>query len=341
MTRVSLVSRARAEVVDEVADVLEADRDAQHAVGDADRGARLGRQPAVRRRRRVGDERLRVAEVVGDVDDLQRVHQRERLVLASVELEGDDGARRRASGAWRARAAGATPGTGSTTRVTRGCDSRNLATSRALSAIRSTRSDMRLEALDQHPRVERRHRRARVAHEVLHRAVDELLRPEHGAAEGAALAVDVLGRGVDDDVGAELERLGEDRRAEDVVDDDLRAGGVGEVASRRAMSTSSCIGLLGVSKKTAVVGSESASRHWSRSAPSTKTVSTPQRGRISSRMTKHEPKRARDETTRSPWPSSAASATKTADMPEPVAKHASAPSIWRSRSSNIATVGLP
>ncbi len=108
-----------------------------------------------------------------------------------------------------------------------------------------------------------------------------------------------------------------------------------------AMSTSSCIGLLGVSKKTAVVGSESASRHWSRSAPSTKTVSTPQRGRISSRMTKHEPKRARDDTTRSPWPSSAASATKTADMPDPVAKQASAPSIWRSRSSNIATVGLP
>ena len=108
------------------------------------------------------------------------------------------------------------------------------------------------------------------------------------------------------------------------------------------MSTSSCIGLLGVSKNTAVVGSDSASRHWSRSGPSTNTVSTPQRGRISSRMTKHEPNSPRElTTTRSPWPSRAASATKTADMPEAVAKQASAPSSSRIRSSNIATVGLP
>ena len=61
------------------------------------------------------------------------------------------------------------------------------------------------------------------------------------------------------------------------------------------MSTSSCMGLLGVSKKTACVGTDSASRHWSRSGPSTNTVSTPQRGRISSRMTKHEPNSPREE----------------------------------------------
>ena len=58
-------------------------------------------------------------------------------------------------------------------------------------------------------------------------------------------------------------------------------------------------------------------------------------------MTKHEPNRPRALTTRSPWPSSAASATKTAAMPEAVAKQASAPSSSRIRSSNIATVGLP
>ena len=108
-----------------------------------------------------------------------------------------------------------------------------------------------------------------------------------------------------------------------------------------AMSTSSCIGLLGVSKKTAVVGTDSASRHWSRSAPSTKTVSTPQRGRISSRMTKHDPNSARDDTTRSPAPHSAAIAVKTAAIPDAVAKHASAPSSSRIRSSKVVTVGLP
>ena len=58
-------------------------------------------------------------------------------------------------------------------------------------------------------------------------------------------------------------------------------------------------------------------------------------------MTKQEPKSPREDTTRSPCPSRAASATKTAAIPEAVAKHASAPSSRRSRSSNIATVGLP
>ncbi len=107
------------------------------------------------------------------------------------------------------------------------------------------------------------------------------------------------------------------------------------------MSTSSIIGLLGVSKKTAVVGTDSASRHWSRSAPSTKTVSTPHRGKISSRMTKHDPNSARDATTRSPAPHRAAIAVNTAAIPEAVAKHASAPSSWRIRSSKVETVGLP
>ena len=58
-------------------------------------------------------------------------------------------------------------------------------------------------------------------------------------------------------------------------------------------------------------------------------------------MTKHEPNRLRADTTRSPWPSSAASAVKTAAMPVAVAKQAGAPSISRSRSSNVVTVGLP
>ena len=108
-----------------------------------------------------------------------------------------------------------------------------------------------------------------------------------------------------------------------------------------SMSTSSCIGLLGVSKNTAAVGTDRAARHCSRSAPSTNTVSTPHRGRISSRMTKHDPNSARDDTTRSPAPHSAAIAVNTAAIPDAVAKHASAPSSRRIRSSKVVTVGLP
>ena len=62
---------------------------------------------------------------------------------------------------------------------------------------------------------------------------------------------------------------------------------------------------------------------------------------MSSQITKHEPNSARDATSREPSPHRAASATNTADMPDDVAKQSSAPSIWRSRSSNIFTVGLP
>ena len=59
-------------------------------------------------------------------------------------------------------------------------------------------------------------------------------------------------------------------------------------------------------------------------------------------MTKHEPNRpAGDDDPVALRRSSAASATNTAAMPEAVAKQASAPSSRRSRSSNIATVGLP
>ena len=52
------------------------------------------------------------------------------------------------------------------------------------------------------------------------------------AAQGAALAVDVLGGGVHDDVGAEFERPLQHRRGEGVVEHDLGAGLVREVAHR-------------------------------------------------------------------------------------------------------------
>ena len=108
-----------------------------------------------------------------------------------------------------------------------------------------------------------------------------------------------------------------------------------------AMSTSDCIGLDGVSKNTACVGTDSASSHCARSSPSTNTISTPQRGRISLHTTKHEPNRLRAATSRSPAPSSAPSEVNTAAMPVAVANAAGAPSISRSRSSNIEIVGLP
>ncbi len=107
------------------------------------------------------------------------------------------------------------------------------------------------------------------------------------------------------------------------------------------MSTSDCIGLDGVSKNTAWVGLLSACSHCERSSPSTNSISTPQRGRISLHTTKHEPNRLRAATSRSPAPSSAPSEVNTAAIPDAVANAAGAPSMSRSRSSNIEMVGLP
>ena len=91
----------------------------------------------------------------------------------------------------------------------------------------------RLQTLEQHPGVERRHRRPGVAHQVLDRAVDELRCAQDRPTQRAPLPVDVLCRRVDDDVRAQLKRLGEHRGAEHVVDDDLGPRVVSQLAHGR------------------------------------------------------------------------------------------------------------
>ena len=85
-----------------------------------------------------------------------------------------------------------------------GEDDRRCAAAVAHWALHAERQ--RLEALQHHPGVERAHRGPGLADEVLQVVGQEFLRAEHGAAEAAALAVDVLGRRIDDDVGAVRER---------------------------------------------------------------------------------------------------------------------------------------
>ncbi len=58
--------------------------------------------------------------------------------------------------------------------------------------------------------------------------VDPLLVRQDDAAEAAPLAVDMLGRRIDDDMGAELQRLLLQGRGEDVVDDQPRSDRIGK-----------------------------------------------------------------------------------------------------------------
>ena len=77
----SRLLQRRRKILDQIVALLEPGREADKALADAEFGARLRRQPLMRRRRRMGDEALGVAEIVGDPRDLQRVEAAERAAL--------------------------------------------------------------------------------------------------------------------------------------------------------------------------------------------------------------------------------------------------------------------
>ena len=82
----------------------------------------------------------------------------------------------------------------------------------------------RLEPFQQHPGIERAERGAGVLEVRLQHVCVQRPVAQDRAAEAAALPVDVLGRGVHHQIGAELERPLQDRRREHVVDDHPGAG---------------------------------------------------------------------------------------------------------------------
>ena len=91
----------------------------------------------------------------------------------------------------------------------------------------------RLKAFQQHPGVEWAQGRPGVAHQRLHRTVDVLLIAQDRPAEDAALAVDVLGAGVDHHVDAQWQALLQQRSGEDVVQQHLCPGGMRHLGYRR------------------------------------------------------------------------------------------------------------
>ena len=93
-------------------------------------------------------------------------------------------------------------------------------------------------------------------------------RGHQGPADHVGVPAQVLGRGVDDQVGPELERLLQERGGEGVVDRAQRPGGMGRLG-RPAMSTTPSSGLVGVSTQTSRVSDLMACLSWSRLVMST------------------------------------------------------------------------
>ena len=77
----------RHQILDHIVGMLEPARQPHQAVADAELGARRRRQALMRRGRRMGDQALGVAEIVGDAHELERVLEAERAGLAALDLE--------------------------------------------------------------------------------------------------------------------------------------------------------------------------------------------------------------------------------------------------------------
>src|SRR5258708_7861416 len=171
--------------------MFEPDRYTHQSVADAELGALWRREPLVRCRRRVRDQAFRVAEIVADANELERILKTERAALAAFDFKSNE--RRAAAhlllhnrGLWMIR-------------PTRIDQPRNFLMSgdrdrkrcRAVGLPSHAHSE-RLKPFEQHPRVKRRHRRAGLPDKHMDLVHDEFLRGENNATEAAALAVDML-----------------------------------------------------------------------------------------------------------------------------------------------------
>src|SRR6185436_12461723 len=174
-----------------ILDILKPDGEADAAIDNADLGALLRRQPLMRGGRRVRDEALGVAEIVGDLEDLERVHETEGVTLPTLHLESDHGT-----------AASHLPLGELSLRmivapwIEHADDffslGEKIGDCRRRRAMALDAQGQRLESLEQHPGVERAERRAGLLEVGVQHILDELLGPENHAAEAPSLAVDML-----------------------------------------------------------------------------------------------------------------------------------------------------
>src|SRR5271169_864389 len=173
----------------------------------------------MRRGRRMGDEALRIAEIVRDVDEPQRIEKAKAFLLAAGDVKADQAAAllHLAPSQFVLRVA----------RQPRVEHPGNFGMGFEVARDRDGGTTLpvdpeleRLEPLQQQPGIERAQRRPSMPVEETEIVLDELLRRQDGTPETAPLAVDVLGRRIDDDVGAERQWRLQERGSKDVVDDE-------------------------------------------------------------------------------------------------------------------------
>ena len=193
------------------------------------RGERRVGGRGVRHPGRVLDQALDAAERLGEQEELRPRRERDRLLL------GLDEERDHAAEVAHLPARDLVAGMAGQAGVEHALDRRRArrgtpAIARGVLAVLAHPERERLQPAQDEPAVERARapRRATSAGSgAARRAPASFVRDD--AADHVGVAAEVLRRRVDDEVGAERERLLEVRRGEGVVDDEQRAGGVGGV----------------------------------------------------------------------------------------------------------------
>ncbi len=184
---------------------------------------RLVREPLMRGGRRMRDEAFRIAEVVRDFDNAQRIHEAEGRRLVRAKVEGDEGTARRhllfRYGALRMVGASGIHDAFHLGPVRQKIGDPGGARRLPLDAERQS-----FEPLQKHPGVERAERGAGLPQIVLEMVQNERRVRQHHPAEAAALPVDMFRGGIDHHVRAELKRLLQHRRREDIIDHQERTG---------------------------------------------------------------------------------------------------------------------
>ena len=176
----------------------------------------------------MGDQALRVAEIVGNADHVQRILKREGRFLAALQFEGNQRrtARHLLGDDVGLRVIGAARIDDLGDRLLIG---KEIGNASGVFRLLLDAQRKRFETLQQRPGIEWRHGRTRMTEIVMQVLIDPVLRRQDDAAEATALAVDMLGGGIDDDMRAEIERMLEERGGKHVVHDQLGADLVGEL----------------------------------------------------------------------------------------------------------------
>src|SRR5208283_3998081 len=234
----------------------------------------------MRRRGRMGDEAFCIAEIICNCDQGKMIADGIGSLLAAKDLKSNEGATARHLplddlGLGMIRPAGIA----NLDNVTMAAQEVRDPPSALL--LLANAQGKGFKRFQENPGIERRWAGTCLLIKRMNLVFDDFAAAENDAPETSAVPVDMFCRRINDAIGAKLERLLQNGRGKDVVDDKTRA-----IFMRYARYCSNIIyfqtWIGGRFEKQELCLGRIAARHWPRSLPSTRVEATPKRGSKSS-----------------------------------------------------------